>query len=536
MTREDSTGVVVVGAGPTGLTLALVLARRGVPVTVLERDAGPIEQSRALWVHARTLELWQSVGVTGAVEAGRPTTGIDMLVEGRRRGRLPYAGDGLTAFPFGLVLEQSRTQRLLLDALAEVGVRPLWRHEVRDVVDSGDDVLVHASVTATGAGVTLQAAYAVGADGASSAVRRGLGLQLHGATYPTGSFLADVVADVPLDPERIHLALTRDDFAAFFPMAGDRRWRLIGSLRDGQQIDRAAVAPDGVQALVRQASGVDLRVEQVGWATGYRVHRRMVERYRVGRVLLAGDAAHVHSPAGGQGMNTGIGDAVALGWRLAAVVLGQLPAAALDEYEAERVPVARGVLGRTDRLFQIEAGSGAVAARGRVLAMPALAAVLSGWGPARRWFFRFLSQTGLSYRSTRRLGKAQVGDRLPYAPLTHGGSTSDLVHVQEHTLLLAVPDRQGSGTGLDGAATALAARSGLPVAVHVLGPDERAAHRALGTRRPTVLLVRPDGHIAARGRATRASSLERVLTGALPVTGAPPVAGRDRAPTPVPTP
>lgn len=241
---------------------------------------------------------------------------------------------------------------------------------------------------------------------------------------------------------------------------------------------------------------VEHAVERVEWATVYRSHHRLAPRYRVGNVFLAGDAAHIHSPAGGLGMNTGIGDALNLAWKLAAVVRGDARHALLDTYEAERRPVAQSVLDVSDRVFRLQASTGRVVSALRVLALPIVPALLGLTDRGRRLAFSMLSQIGVTYRDAEttpptRIGRVAAGDRLPYVPLGDGRTTHHLVDGRTHTALVI-----DGGPSLLAATRAAVAAIRLPVTV-VARPGSHALRDALDSDGPAVLLVRPDGHVGA---------------------------------------
>ncbi len=537
---DRSTDVLIVGAGPVGLAAAAALVGSGVRVEVCERDPGPISQSRALLVQPRTLEHFAALGIgEKAVAEGQSVRRVEVYAQGKPSGALWYEGVGRSPFPHGLVLEQSKTQRLLLGELDRLGVQPHWGHTLECLTQGLDEVRAELR-DSDGASTTVHARYVIGADGAASTVRHIVGGSFDGRTYGASFFLADTTLDTSLDHDRIYISVTRTDFHAFFPMAGERRWRVIGTLQP-DEVERyvgggdalGATGDIGREDLERlvAVTGLPVTVRDVSWATGYRIHQRMVQHYRHGRIFLAGDAAHIHSPAGGQGMNTGIGDAINLAWKLAAVVHGQADPTLLDTYHAERAPVARKVLRQADQLFRLEAGQSRIAGAARIRVLPLLAASLSSTPAARRVFFDRLSQIATSYRTPnpglkscwrRRDTGAVVGDRLPYQPLDESGTSHDLLAAPHHALIVVPGD-----TDTDQLATvgdrwrSMLDGFALPIDLRLLAGPQTQFRRAVAHPGPFAILVRPDGYIAHIANVDDTQSLASHLRGyARPAGGA----------------
>nr|AKQ20687.1 monooxygenase [uncultured bacterium] len=355
MRDEHDCDVLVVGAGPTGLCTALMLAQHGVRVRIADRRPGPVEQTRATIVHARTLELLDRLGVAEtAVARGLPITEVEIHSSGRHAGEMSLAGEGTadqTRFPYALALEQFEMERLLVNALGEHAVAVEWGTEVTGVADTGSGVSVQT------AGDVISARWLVGADGASSSVRKFLGQEFDGETYDQAGLLADVTLDVSLGVKGMRLNLTRGGFVGILPLRSGR-YRLFGvvppELHNSPRpaaVSHESYAPldhADLQLWFDDYFKVDARLEEILWASMFRVHSRLAAKFRVGNAFLVGDAAHIHNPAGGQGLNLGVGDAINLAWKLAQVVHGEAPRWLLDTYEAERRPIARTVLRRTD--------------------------------------------------------------------------------------------------------------------------------------------------------------------------------------------
>jgi 2-polyprenyl-6-methoxyphenol hydroxylase-like FAD-dependent oxidoreductase len=356
------TDVLIIGAGPAGLIVAALLAEYGVDFQILDSKSGPVEQSRAALVHVRTLELLDRLGLADeALARGVKTTTVEIYEQGRLAALLPLAGRGAeaaTPYPFALGLPQNQTEQLLIEHLAGRGRTISWR-----------TTLIGLSVTPThataavrrsdGTHDTIWARWVVGADGARSPVRRALGIDFSGGTYSQTGLLADVELEVPAGKElpegTLRLNLTSGGFVGIFGL-GKGRHRLFGAVPSGftasgnsPEVSHEAyaeLASGDIQRWLDEYFAVDARIRSTRWTALFRIHSRIADHFRSGRGFLVGDAAHIHSPAGGQGMNLAIGDACNLGWKLAAVATGQAHEHLLDSYGAERYPVAKTVLPR----------------------------------------------------------------------------------------------------------------------------------------------------------------------------------------------
>lgn len=414
------TDVAIVGAGPTGLVLALSLSLQGTRVRILDRLEAPLVSSRALAVQARTIELYRPLGLADdVVSAGLRLRVGNMWVGGKRRGQLRIgdAGEGVSPFTGALIYPQDEHERLLIAKLEARGVRVERGKAITALEDAGDHV--RASFGAE----TLTAKYLVGCDGAHSFVRQTIGAEFPGGTYDHVFYVADVAATGPVVNGELHLLLDDAGFLAIFPLAYGDRVRVIGTVR----ADTAEPTWDDIDhAPLRE---IGLSVERVNWFSTYRVHHRVADRFRRGRLFIAGDAAHIHSPVGGQGMNTGIGDAVNLAWKLAAVCRDRANEQLLATYEPERIAFARRLVATTDRAFTAASSKSGIAAIMRKYVVPRIFGRLTSTRFAQRRFFRLASQTAIEYRtsalSSGKAGAVHAGDRLPwiegsdnFAPLT----------------------------------------------------------------------------------------------------------------------
>ncbi|MDQ3867240.1 MAG: FAD-dependent monooxygenase [Actinomycetota bacterium] len=356
--------VLIVGAGPVGLTLAAALAARGVDGVLVDRQAEGANTSRAAVVHARTLEVLEDVGVSAEL-VGRGIIVPRFTVRDRDQALLTIDFEGLpTAYPYTLMVPQNVTEQVLLNRLHAVGGDVRRPYELVTLTQDAD------GVTATMAtGETIRARYAVGADGMHSSVREHAGIGFSGTAYAHSFVLADVRMDWDLRSDEVMLYFSPRGLVVVAPLPGGR-YRIVAT------VDTAPEHPglDDVQALLNERGPVrrPAKVTEIVWSSRFRVHHRLADHYRARRILLAGDAAHVHSPAGGQGMNTGIRDAVALAGRLSAVIRDGAAEAELDAYEAERRPVAAKVVALTDRMTRVATLARAPQRRARNLALRAL--------------------------------------------------------------------------------------------------------------------------------------------------------------------
>lgn len=479
--------VLIVGAGPTGLALALFLARNGVKPRLIEKSAGHGQASRAMVVQARTLEFYRQLGFADDVVArGIPMRALH-LREGRREvAEIPFGdfGQGLSPYPFILSFPQDDHERLLGERLQAAGVAVEWGTELLELRDGGDSVLATLR-RADGAEETLQAAYLCGCDGAHSAVRQHLQLGFPGGTYDQNFYVADVEAagDAAV-PDGLSMCLSTDAFGLVFPIRSSGMSRLIGIVPNELR-GRPALTFDDLRPSIEKQTA--LQVRTVNWFSTYRVHHRVAERFRRGRVFIAGDAGHIHSPAGGQGMNTGIGDAVNLAWKLAAVLRGRADPSLLDTYEAERIAFARSLVATTDQMFQLMVGRGVRGQAARELLMPHLAPFLMGFAGVRTAAFKFVSQIRVNYHgsalSAGAAGDVHGGDRLPWVPGEGGDNFEPLRSC----------DWQAHVYGDTGPALRDAAREAR-LALHCF-PWTEGAHGA-GLKRDALYLVRPDGYVA----------------------------------------
>ena len=479
--------VLIVGAGPTGLVLALWLTKLGVAVRIIDKSAGPGTTSRALAVQARTLELYGQLDLAHAlVERGHRVPGVNLWARGERAARLDFASVGahFTAYSFIEIFPQDQHERLLVERLEQLGVSVQRGTELVGFRDEGAHI--QASLrTGEGGEESCQARFIAGCDGARSLVREISGARFPGGTYRQVFYVADIEAAGPPADGELHVDLDEADFLAVFPLDGSGRVRLVGAVRD----ERADHADDLSFADVsgRAIRNLKLEVSKVNWFSTYHVHHRVAEHFAAGRAFLLGDAAHIHSPVGGQGMNTGIGDAINLAWKLAAVLAGRAGESLLDSYEVERSAFARRLVATTDRVFSIASASGSIADLVRTRLAPALLSRAAAIEPVREYLFRTVSQLTVNYRgmplSAGAAGGVHGGDRLPWVADAAADNYAPL-----NSMLWQVHVYGSAAQSL----RAACAEHGLPLQVFAY----TAAHEAAGFRRDALYLMRPDTYVA----------------------------------------
>jgi 2-polyprenyl-6-methoxyphenol hydroxylase-like FAD-dependent oxidoreductase len=478
---------LIIGAGPTGLVLALWLTKMGVKVRIIDKTSEPGTTSRALAVQARTLELYRQLDLTDAViSKGHRVPAVNLWVKGEAEARLGFehVGSRLTPYPFLHIFPQDQHERLLIERLEMLGIRVERNTELTGFVERNDGVLARLRGS-DGTQQDCEAQFLAGCDGARSIVREIIGTGFPGGTYRQLFYVADVLAAGPAVNGELHIDLDEADFLAVFPLAGTGRARLIGTVRD-ERADRAdSLKFEDISS--RAIDSLKVSIETVNWFSTYHVHHRVTQHFRKGRAFLVGDAAHIHSPAGGQGMNTGIGDAINLAWKLAEVVAGRADDMLLDSYESERIGFARRLVSTTDRVFSFATADGRIADFMRTRVAPVLFPFAVSFDPVREFMFRTVSQTMINYRdgplSRGTAGQVRGGDRLPWVTIDgvdNYGSLSNM-NWQAHIYGRATPEL-----------SSWCANHGLQL--HVFGWHNE--YQSAGIGRDAIYLLRPDTYVA----------------------------------------
>jgi 2-polyprenyl-6-methoxyphenol hydroxylase-like FAD-dependent oxidoreductase len=501
MSPTPNPDVLVVGAGPVGLVAACELARRGVRVRVIDKLTQPTDQSRAIAVHARSLDMFDRMGIVDEmVSTGIKATAMQLYAGHSRLFRIPLGGVD-SAFPFTLTTAQTETERVLGDHLQSLGV--IVERGVELVALAQDGGAAELTVRHDdGSTEQVSASWVIGADGAHSTVRKMVGTKLAGSFVGERFLLGDVDAEHGLDLDSMHTFFAPDGPVVVLPML-DGRMRFLAEVHDAPGTPmNMHPTQDELQAILDRRIG-GIRVVRSHWLTSFEIHHARVPAYRWGRVFLAGDAAHIHSPAGGQGMNTGMQDAFNLAWKLAGVVNGQAGDTLLDSYEAERIPVADSVIAFTDRLTRAGTLSG-VPRRIRDVVIRMLSHVPA----ARRFMANMAEEVNINYRNSPiavgpapKHAKVAAGDHLPHAVDAAVHKQLSVVCGVQNTghVLLTVASGHVAPAAGEGQVQVLVTADDIPVAGYdtvIADPNGVVAQR-FGLKNGGRVVIRPDGYIGA---------------------------------------
>ncbi|SDP01385.1 2-polyprenyl-6-methoxyphenol hydroxylase [Streptomyces sp. cf386] len=512
--------VLVAGAGPVGLTVAHELARRGLRVRLVDAASGPADTSRAVATHPRTLETYDQMGVIDQIlEQAQQIRAFTMFSGGRRLVRLDADYSTMpTRYPFTAIVEQVDTEAVLRAAVARLGVTVEWGVKLTGFAQRPDRVEVRLE-HADGAPETAEASWLVGCDGGHSTVRRTLGLPLLGETSETW-MLADAPVDVDLPRDSIYWIHTGAQALMMVPFRRGGRWRLLDTTTAAPETPATQIAAR-FAAKLGPGLGREVAVQEPTWTSVFTFQQRMVPRMGEGRVFVAGDAAHVHSPASGQGMNTGIQEAYNLAWKLAMVEEGHAHRDLLDSYSAERVPIGAQLLGSTKKATFLVQLKNAFAG----IALPVVFTVIRNVTPLRRKVQRKvlggISGLLLGYPDSP-LTTAPDADTAGPRPGTRasGAAAADPRHPGCRAWASELRDTRWTLAVADGAAAETPEHDWLSVRTlgdegtrgpGALADPDGVLRAALGLADGGWLLVRPDGYVAARGREATAQALGRAL-------------------------
>jgi len=491
------TQVLIVGAGPTGLMAANQLQRFGIHCIVIDLKSGPTIESRAIVVTARSLEIYQQLGLSKMiVENSIQMNSFNLFSEGKRKAAVSIGeiGKGMTDFPYLLAYEQSENETLLYDNLKKNGKEVQWKTEFVALKEHEKEIVVLAKKD--NEIFEIKAEYLIGCDGAKSPTRHQLSFNFHGGTYENKFFVADVIMNWKLPYDNLVIAPSDKNFCGFFPLKGDRYYRVLGSLPRAY-FNKENISFEDIEKEVIKTIGIPIDFEKVNWFSIYNLHHRCVDNFSSGRVHLAGDSAHIHSPAGGQGMNTGLQDAYNIAWKLAFVLKKQAKPDLLKTYNEERLPFAQWLMKFTDRMFNLMTSDNWFVAKFRKYVALNLIAKIFTFEKIRPVIFRATSQIwynyegkSLSLSTSRQKLFFQAGDRLPF--IADGGLTAPFYELFTEPLfhLLYI-----SNDPLKDEINQKV-KSEFPFSVKVVAYPLTESWKRLGVTNDLFVLVRPDNYIA----------------------------------------
>jgi 2-polyprenyl-6-methoxyphenol hydroxylase-like FAD-dependent oxidoreductase len=486
------TQVLIAGAGPTGLSLAAQLIRYNIDFVIFDKNESPTPLSKAVGVHARTLEIYDQLDLgRKAVQLGQPMGVVNMNNNGKKTATLSLEdfGKGLSPHPYMLILEQSKNERLLYDYLLQHNKIVLWDTELIHFTQDDHAVTVNVK-NKQGEEQHIEADYFVGCDGSKSVVRQQLGFRFEGSTFEEHFYVADAKVDWNKNyGTDLDICTSKDTLAIFFPMKGDQRFRIVGTLPKNRSADQE-ILMDEIEYRIKNDSKIPLEISDIRWFAIYKVHSRMTNAFVDKRCMIAGDAAHIHTPAGGQGMNTGIQDAYNLAWKLALILKGQAKPALLDSYNEERMANAKNLLKTTDNYFKLEGGGGAMMAFVRQYILPTLMSIVMQVEFIKRKIFLIFSQTGITYKENSlkidsKIAKINAGDRMPYFMIDQSSSIYDLLK-QPSFHLIGFGKASNTATDING------------VDIRNIQLPKAPGH-IFGNNNDFYVLVRPDNYIAYIG-------------------------------------
>ena len=496
--NNRNTDVIIIGAGPTGLMAACQLARYEIDFIIVDQKAGPTVESRAITVTARSLEIYQQMGIAAkAVEQGQPIKEFSLFMDGKERASFSIGemGKGLTDFPYLLGFEQSKNETLLYETLQKYNRQVEWNTAFLDLEQNNEDVIVRLK-NPQGCMHAVKAKYLIACDGASSPVRHALNCNFRGGTYENKFYVADTQLNWDFSYNRLLLSPEKKSFCAFFPMPGDNAYRVIGTLPK-EFYTKEHITFSDVQDVIKDNVKFPLEFRKVNWFSIYKLHHRCVDNFRAGRCFLAGDAAHIHSPAGGQGMNTGLQDAYNLTWKLAMVLKGFANDKLLETYHTERYPFAKWLLNFTDRAFGFMTSDHFLIDFFRKYFASQLIKLALGNKKLRTGIFRTLSQIWYSYiesplslNLSRQALKFKAGERLPYIKININNKEQSiyclLTAAKFHLLVIGKnnlpPELMGAMTQFE-------------KIINIIFLPSEKRWKKLGAEKELYILVRPDNYI-----------------------------------------
>lgn len=493
--------ILIVGAGPTGLVLALWLTKLGIPLRIIDKNSGPGETSRAMAVHARTLEFYQQIGIAHEVVSN------GIIIEKIKLRKNDYEaasiylgsiGKNLSPFPFVLSFPQDEHEKLLIKHLQLAGVEVERNTELISL--SQDNEKVTAILKKNNQIETVMTSFLFGCDGARSTVRNSLNINFTGGTYSQLYYVADLIAKGEIENNAIQLFLNRNEFSIVFPIRTSGSLRLIGIVPKEYENKKNIQFTDIKST---ESKKTKLSISKINWFSTYHSHHRVAEHFKNGRVFLLGDSGHIHSPVGGQGMNTGIGDAVNLAWKIAYVLKKQAPISLLNSYEPERIAFAHRLIKTTDQAFQAITNTEIIGKLVRNIFFPFVFPFLIHFDFFKIFLFKTVSQIKINYHNSAlsigKTGKIRGGDRLPWVHTETFDNFKSLTYLdwQVHIYGKATNTfKQSIGT--------------LGLKLNEFPWNKSAADA--GLKKDAVYLIRPDGYVGYANDLQESKDIENYLS------------------------
>jgi len=505
--------VLIAGAGPTGLMLANLLSLWDISFCLVEKKPNLSKESKAFNLHARSLEIFDQLDITEkALQKGDNDIKVHILKNGKVAATLGLNNflPGETPHPYMLILPQDITEYLLYDSLDDQKNRVLWQHQLIEF-DQTDTGIEASIIDSNEKEVKCKAKYIIGCDGAGSRVRKQAGITYEGKTHSSTFYLADAEIRWNYTHGDVYFSLAKDHITAFFPFREKNQYRIFNFLNravnksEGEKLTR-----DDIQMIVDSNPSHNISVLKPEWTSVFKIHSRLPDFFQKRRVLLAGDAASAHSPAGGQGMNTGLQDSYNLAWKLALVLNGKAGERLLGTYHKERFKIAENLHKTTDRFFSLMTMDSFIAGLFRSKIFPSLFKFLTAIGSIRKRALRRFSQIAIHYRFSSlntnhstggfKRNAPKAGDRFPYVRFMLNNQPTDtfrLLAYDRFTAIIATPEEVHDGVE---SLKKQLERIPVPVRTFVIPAAGGGIdfHKALGVKKEALFIIRPDGHIGLR--------------------------------------
>ena len=508
--RSTKTEVIIIGAGPTGLAFACQMIRYGIDFVIVDRKETTTPYSKAIGVQARTLEIYEQIGLADKlIDLGWKAEGARLIVGGEVRGAIDFRdiGEGMSAYPYVLIVEQGKHESLIYNFIKSSGHDVRWQTELENL-SHDDDGVTAVIKNPSGETERIEAKFLVGCDGAKSPVRHSLGLTFEGGTFERLFYVADVEIGWEFENDALMVFLMKNNLLAFFPMVGENRWRIVGTFPEEFAKDEGDVLYEEIEEQIKRDAELKLDITNLNWFSTYKVHARHVNKFSEGRCFLAGDAAHIHTPAGAQGMNTGIQDGYNLAWKLAMVLNGKAADKILESYNEERLENAENLLKTTDRFFNLVASPEPILSYLRMHVFPYVAGAAFSIDAVKKFVFPRISQIGINYRHASlsdHVGdgdfEVKAGDRFPYFTVDGASVFERLREPKFH--LVSFSDSGGERSAHDFGN--LVERVDIPLYPRVT--------EIFGTDKPFNVLVRPDNYVATITSDATLTPVENYLKG-----------------------